>query len=137
MVTDGSDAERLWMVAFDLLRDDATPEGEDAEPSHRTYLMEVSVEGEEKRASFYDIIRIDGGDGGATGAFTRFEVLCSDAAKAYAGRVEDKFCVFDNYTRLRAAALDAVAWSDTARMRLSETEFSLLEPDESYEPAPR
>lgn len=137
VVTDESDSDRPLMVAFDLLREEAEPEGANGEPLPRTYLMEVSVEGEERHASFYDIIRIDGGDGGASGAFTRFEVLCSAAAKTYAQRVEDKFCMFDNYTRLRAASLDAVAWYDTARMRVSETEFTLLAPEGFDEPAPR
>ena len=55
----------------------------------------------------------------------QYAVLCSKAIEAFAARKEDQICIFDDYARLRAAALDALAWYDDARMALDTSTFRL------------
>ena len=127
-------------VAFDMLREEQPEpaphsteavEDEEASPPEpdRSYLMEVPIESDEgKVAYYYAIVRIEGGE--PAGSFKQYTVLCSKAAAAFAARKEDQICIFDDYTHLRAAALDALAWFDDARMALDTNTFSLqTEPD--------
>lgn len=122
-------------VAFDLLREERTnpalytlneAEGEAAAPreADRSYLMEIPVESDEGTVIyFYTIVRIEGGQ--PAGSFMQYAVLCSKAIEAFAARKEDQICIFDDYARLRAAALDALAWYDDARMALDTSTFRL------------
>jgi hypothetical protein len=143
VVSDPQDSASTINVAFDLLREDApvasaylTEEAEDdsgadSNPPDRTFLMEVRRENDEGQPRYeYDIVTIGGSDDGASGSFTRFQVLCSDAAKALAHKVDGEVCIFNDYNRLRAAAFDALAWYDDARMAVAATTFSREELDE-------
>ena len=129
-------------VAFDLLREERpapvlyTPEevaadeaAERPEPD-RSYLMEIPFEGDEgKIVYYYAIVRIEGGKPAAS--FKLYTLLCSKAAAAFAARRDDQICIFDDYGRLRTAALDALAWHDDARMALDSPTFRLqVEADE-------
>lgn len=128
-------------VAFDWLRDEqpeprpysaeAIEDEETAPPEpDRSYLIEVPIEGDQgKIVYYYAIVRIEGGKPAAS--FKLYTLLCSNAAAASAARKEDQICIFDDYARLRAAALDALAWSDDARMALDSRTFRLqVEADE-------
>jgi hypothetical protein len=106
-------------IAFDLLR------AGEARPD-RAFLVEVPVAGEEgKVVYFYEIVRVAGSSDGPAVALARYSVVCSKAAAALAARKEDKLCIFDDYTRLRAAALDALAWHDDARMAVETVTLEL------------
>lgn len=120
-------------VAFDMLREEP-PElspyaseptrGEDAAPSapRRSYLVEFPIEADEGKTVYtYAIVRIDGDQ--PAGSFELFIVLCSKATEALAARKEGKVCIFDNYDSLRAAAMDALAWQDEARMAVDGNIF--------------
>lgn len=121
-------------VAFDLLREEPTEpslstsepiRGEDAAPSVtvRSYLVEFPIEADEGKTVYaYSIVRIDGDQ--PAEAFKQFNVLCSKAAEALAGRKEGEVCIFDNYVSLRAAAMDALAWQDEARMQVDGNIFN-------------
>jgi hypothetical protein len=122
-------------VAFDLLREDppeppltsteAVEGEEDAPPApDRSYLAEMPIEGDEGRIAYlYTIVRVSGS--APADSITQFSVLCSKAAAAFAARKEDQVCVFDDYARLRAAALDALAWQDEARLAVDSSTFRL------------
>jgi hypothetical protein len=131
-------------IAFDMLREEqpeplpyateAVVDEEAAPPDpDRSYLMEVPIEGDEgKVAYYYAIVRIEGGE--PAGSFKQYTVLCSKAAEAFAARKEDQICIFDDYARLRAAALDALAWHDDARMALDSPTFRLQVEADEMEP---
>lgn len=134
-LTDPADDNPPIDIAFDMLREEQ-PEpsffaaeanrGEDTAPSApgRSYLVEVPIEGEEGKTVFaYAIVRIDGDQPAAS--FKQFTVLCSKAAQALAARKEGEVCIFDNYASLRAAAMDALAWQDEARMTVEGNIFNL------------
>ncbi|MDP5103189.1 MAG: hypothetical protein NWP98_04630 [Erythrobacter sp.] len=131
-------------IAFDMLREEQ-PEttglalelatDEEATPSvpDRSYLVEVPLEGDEgKVVYFYAIVRIDSRQ--PAKSFKQYTVLCSKAAEALAARKDDQLCIFDDYARLRAAALDALAWYDDARMTVDTTTFSLMSDADEMEP---
>jgi hypothetical protein len=143
LVSDPESSDAPIKVAFDLLREEApvtsaylaeeVEEGSEADsaPPDRTFLMEVRRENDEGHPEYiYDIVTIGGSDDGASGSFTRFTVLCSKAAQAFAQKVDGEVCIFDDYARLRAAAFDALAWYDDARMAVAATTFSLEDLDE-------
>ncbi|WP_086607302.1 hypothetical protein [Erythrobacter donghaensis] len=122
-------------VAFDLLREEPprpalfaaeAVEDENAAPivPDRSFLVEFPVEGDEGKTAYaYGIVRVSGGQPAET--FQHYSVLCSKAAEALAARREDRFCIFDDYARLRAAALDALAWQDDARLAVDSNDFTL------------
>jgi hypothetical protein len=131
-------------IAFDMLREEQ-PEtsgraleletDEEATPSvpDRSYLVEVPLEGDEgKVVYFYAIVRIDSSQ--PARFFKQYTVLCSNAAEALATRKEDQLCIFDDYARLRAAAIDVLAWYDDARMTVDTTTFSLMSDADEMEP---
>lgn len=131
-------------IAFDMLREEqaepslfepAVAEGEEAAPSapDRSYLVEIPVQDDEGQVGyFYGIVRIEGSQ--PAGSFKQYTVLCSKAAEALASRKEDQICIFDDYARLREAALDALAWYDDARMALDTTTFQLQSEADSLTP---
>ena len=88
----------------------------------KSYLMEIAVEGDQgKSAYIYAIARIAFAEDGTADRITMFTLLCSGASERFAARKEQKACIFDDYERLRAAALDALAWHDDARMEIETT----------------
>lgn len=115
-------------LAFDFLREETKPLGsvmfepaleEGATPpdADRTYLIESPIESEAGVTGYYyNIVRISRSSDGAEGSLTLFALRCSKATEALAARHEYELCVFDDYARLRAAAFDALAWYDEARM---------------------
>jgi hypothetical protein len=120
-------------VAFDLLRSRRRPAGSpDAEPV-RDYLVQLRWEDDLGEVSYlYSIVTIAGAGAGAgdadPGTVATFDMLCAQATLAFAIREEDGFCIFDDYLKLRAAAFDALAWHDDARIELSETRYRPSEP---------
>ena len=122
-------------VAFDVLREeplapalDGTQEvdREDYGPpvTGRSFLIEIPMEGDTGKTVYaYGIARVRGS--APARSFTLYTPLCSKAAEAQAARKEDQACVFDDYARLRAAALDALAWQDEARMEIGSHTFVL------------
>jgi hypothetical protein len=107
------------------LTEEAAPEA-DAPPSvalpDRDYLMEIAVGGDEgKTAYLYAIARVSYADDGTADRIDVLSPLCSRATETFAARKEQKACIFDNYDRLRAAAFDALAWYDDARMVVDAT----------------
>jgi hypothetical protein len=126
-------------IAFALLRDapprpplteEAVPEAGEREAEHpapviipdRSYLMEIEVSGEEAKAAYtYAIARVDFAEDGSASRLEVFGLMCSKATEAYAARKEQQACIFDDYARLRAAAFDALAWQEEARMPLDST----------------
>jgi hypothetical protein len=73
----------------------------------------------------YDLVRIERSPDGAEATLSLFPVRCPGATEAFAARREGDWCVFDDYTRLRAAAFDALAWYDEARMSVEVTKIEL------------
>lgn len=134
-ITDTDQKDRPVDVAFDLLREEPpqpplTPteavEGADDAPPvpDRSYLAEFPLEGGEGRIAYvYTIVRVSGS--APADSITLFNVLCSKAAAGLAARKEDRICIFDDYARLRAAALDALAWQDEARLAADSATFRL------------
>lgn len=124
-------------LAFDFLREEAEPlhsvlfqpaleEGEIPPAPDRTYLMESPIDSEEGVTGYqYDIVRISRSSDGANASLTLFTVRCSTAAEALAAQRDGDWCVFDDYTRLRAAAFDALAWYDEARMSVETVTLEL------------
>ncbi|MBA4050448.1 MAG: hypothetical protein C0472_00910 [Erythrobacter sp.] len=124
-------------LAFDFLRDETEPlhsvlvepaleEGQVPPAPDRTYLKESPVETEEGITGYhYDIVRISRSPDGAEASLTLFTVRCSAATEAFAARRDGDWCVFDDYTRLRAAAFDALAWYDEARMSVETATLEL------------
>lgn len=131
-------------IAFDMLREEQLETSgialelqtdEEATPAvpDRSYLVEVPLEGDEgKVVYFYAIVQIDSRQ--PAKSFKQYTVLCSKAAKALAARKDDQLCIFDDYARLRAAALDALAWYDDARMTVDTTTFSLMSDTDQMAP---
>ncbi|PKP64629.1 MAG: hypothetical protein CVT85_09525 [Alphaproteobacteria bacterium HGW-Alphaproteobacteria-7] len=131
-------------IAFDMLREEqpepslfepAVAEGEEAAPlaPARSYLVEVPMESDEgKIVYFYGIVRIDGSQ--PAESFKQFTVLCSKAAAALAAKRDGQLCIFDDYVRLRAAALDALAWHDDVRMAVDTNTFRLKSEADVMEP---
>lgn len=155
--TDPAGEQSPSEIAFALLRDEplapsdfeeATPEMGDEEAGtptpvtlpDRAYLMEIPFTGEEGKAAYtYAIARIGFADDGSADQIEVFSVLCSKASQAYAASKEQQACIFDDYARLRAAALDALAWQDDARMPVDSTTWqaeSLAEADEMMSEEP-
>lgn len=101
------------------------PEAEGPAPviiPDRSYLMEIEVSGEDGKAAYtYAIARVDFGDDGSASRLEVFGLMCSKATEAYAAGKEHQACIFDDYARLRAAALDALAWQEDARMPIDST----------------
>lgn len=126
-------------LAFDFLREETEPlhsdsalfepaleEGEIPPLPDRTYLMESPIGSEEGINGYqYDIVRISRSPDGAEASLTLFTVRCSVATEAFAARRDGDWCVFDDYTRLRAAAFDALAWYDEARMSVETATVEL------------
>lgn len=128
----GENAEGPFEVAFDLLRSRSPKDGPDKHEPERTYLMQARWEDDLGSVSyFYTIMRVSGGANEPATSFTTFDMLCAEGTKAFASREEDGFCIFDDYRKLRAAAFDALAWQDDARMVIGETQFNRVE-----QPAP-
>lgn len=99
--------------------------------------MEIPFEGDQgKVVYYYAVVRVEGGE--AAGSFRQYSVLCSKAAEVFAARKENQLCIFDDYARLRAAAFDALAWYDDARMALDTSTFVLqnIEADPMPEDSP-
>ena len=126
-------------LAFDFLREETEPlhsdsalfepaleEGEIPPLPDRTYLMESPIDSEEGINGYqYDIVRIFRSPNGAEASVTLFTARCSVATEAFAARRDGDWCVFDDYTRLRAAAFDALAWYDEARMSVETATVEL------------
>jgi hypothetical protein len=134
-------------VAFALLREVApqpstTIEAEPAEGElplvvipDRAYLMEIAVENEEGNTGYlYAIARIGFAEGGAAEQIEVVSPLCSNASEKFAARKEYEACVFDDYGRLRAAALDALAWQEDARMVIETTTWQRERQPDAMEP---
>lgn len=106
----------------------------------RSYLMEIEVSGDDGKAAYtYAIARVDFGDDGSASRLEVFGLMCSKATEAYAASKEQQACIFDDYARLRAAALDALAWQDDARMPIDSTVWqaeTLAEADEMMSEEP-
>lgn len=119
LVSEVGTGGRPAQVAFDLLRDEQSNREVEGSPPDRSYLMEAPFESEDGKTGYiYHIVIIGGSDDGQSGSFEHFRVLCSKAAQALAAKAEDGVCVFNDYARLRAAALDALAWYDERRMEV-------------------
>lgn len=116
-------------VAFDLLRSRVSRDDlGDAEPV-RDYLLQArQVDDLGDVRYFYTVVTLTGPADAPSGSFSSFDMLCADATRAFAVREEEGFCIFDDYRKLRAAALDALAWHDDARMEISETQYNLVDP---------
>ena len=122
-------------VAFDLLRDEKSDRDVEGRPPDKSYLMEAPFETEDgKTAYIYHIVMIGGSDDGQSGSFAHFRVLCSKAAQVLAARAEDGVCVFNDYARLRAAALDALAWYDERRMEVNMVGYARLSEADAMAP---
>jgi hypothetical protein len=122
-------------VAFDLLRDEKPDRDVEGSPPDKSYLMEAPFETEDgKTAYIYHIVMIGGSNDGQSGSFAHFRVLCSKAAQALAARAEDGVCVFNDYARLRAAALDALAWYDERRMEVNMIGYARLSEADAMAP---
>lgn len=123
-------------LAFDFLREEtelfdyalpAEPaEGEAPPEPDRTYLMELPINSEEGVTGYYyQIVRISRSPDGAEASLSFFALRCSKSTEAFAAQREGDLCGFDDYTRLRAAAFDALAWYDDARMPVEATTIKL------------
>lgn len=126
-------------LAFDFLREETEPlhsdsvlfepaleEGQTTPALDRTYLMESPIDTDEGITGYqYDIVRISRSPDGAEASLSLFAVRCSTASEALAVRRDGDWCVFDDYARLRAAAFDALAWYDEARMSVEATTIKL------------
>ena len=123
-------------LAFDFLREEAkllhsdpipgVEEGEIPPAPDRTYLVESPIANDEGITGYqYDLVRIERSPDGAEATLSLFPVRCPGATEAFAARREGDWCVFDDYTRLRAAAFDALAWYDEARMSVEVTKIEL------------
>lgn len=90
----------------------------------RSYLMEFSFTSDDGKTAYtYAIGRIRFADDGIADEVEVLGLLCSKAAEKFAARKEEQTCIFDDYARLRAAALDAVAWYEDARMPIETTKW--------------
>ncbi|MBA4043688.1 MAG: hypothetical protein C0471_04615 [Erythrobacter sp.] len=135
-------------AAFALLREEAPrpslfaeAESDESEPPRapmpdRSYLMEIPFTGDDGETAYtYAIGRIGFAPDGSAYKLELFTLLCSEASEVFAARKEPQVCIFDDYARLRAAAFDALAWYDDARMSLEtttwerEVEIEDIEPD--------
>lgn len=126
---------RPAQIAFDLLRDETSDRDVEGSPPDRSYLMEAPFEADDGKTGYiYHIVMIGGSDDGQSGSFAHFRVLCSKAAQALAARAEDGVCVFNDYARLRAAALDALAWYDERRMEVSTIGYARVSEADAMEP---
>lgn len=123
-------------LAFDLLREEAEPldyalpaepaEGEAPPEPDRTYLFESPINTEDGVTGYYyQIVRISRSPDGADASLALFALRCSKSTAAFAAQREGDLCGFDDYTRLRAAAFDALAWYDDARMPVESRKIHL------------
>ena len=123
-------------LAFDFLREEtkrlhsdlepAVEEGEIPPAPDRTYLMESPIGSDGEITGYhYDLVRIERSPDGAEATLSLFPVRCPSATEAFAARRDGDWCVFDDYTRLRAAAFDALAWYDEARMSVEVRKIEL------------
>lgn len=151
-VVDPAGQEPPGEIALALLREEAPRPAiaekaapEEGEPAiidlpDRSYLMEFSVTGDDDKTVYtYAIGRIGFSDDGTADEVEMFSLLCSKASEKFAARKEKQVCIFDDYANLRAAALDALAWYDDARMVIDTTTWQReIEPDKmaSHEMAP-
>lgn len=116
-------------AAFALLREEAPRPSlfAEAEPPRaampdRSYLVEIPFSGDDGETAYtYAIGRIGFAPDGSAYKLEMFTLLCSEASEAFAARKEQQVCIFDDYARLRAAAFDALAWYDEARMSFETT----------------
>jgi hypothetical protein len=127
-------------IALALLREEA--ERDDEQPLRtsgpdRSYLMEVPWTSDDGRTGYlYGLARIGYARDGSAQRMTLFSLVCSRASTKFAARKEKEACVFDNYTRLRDAAFDALAWQEDARMEVASTTWDReREPGDEDEPA--
>lgn len=124
-------------IAFDFLREEtkrlhsdpepAVEEGEIPPAPDRTYLMESPISNDEGITGYqYDLVRIERSPDGADATLSLFPVRCPGATEAFAAQRIGDWCVFDDYNRLRAAAFDALAWYDEARMSVEVSKITLV-----------
>jgi hypothetical protein len=73
----------------------------------------------------YAIVRISRSPDGAGASLSLFPLRFATATEALAARRKGDWCVFEDYARLRAAAFDALAWYDEARMGVAATTVKL------------
>lgn len=105
-----------------------------SQPDH-SYLMEIPVPNDNGKSVYtYAIVRIGFGSDGSAETMKVLSPLCAKATEAFAARKEEQLCIFDDYARLRAAAFDALAWYEDARMSLDTTTWE--REAETYEIAP-
>ncbi|MEM6857423.1 MAG: hypothetical protein AAF559_06095 [Pseudomonadota bacterium] len=122
LVSDPQGEERGSKLAFDLLREkQADPES----TPDRTYLVEVPwAKDDGSLVFFYSLVRVvDGAHSSGAGAFDTYTLKCSDVAATLSQQRDGELCIFDDYARLRRAALDALNWYDEARMEVKTTRF--------------
>ncbi|MFO6448069.1 hypothetical protein ACLBKU_13115 [Erythrobacter sp. NE805] len=122
--------------AFDFLREETNRLHSDPEPAieegeippapDRTYLMESPIASDKGITGYqYSLVRISRSPDGTEATLSLFPVRCPGATQAFALRREGDWCVFDDYHRLRAAAFDALAWYDEARMSVEVSKIDL------------
>lgn len=108
-------------AAFDLLRSQPLV-GEDGsvEGYRNTYLIEFERPSDNGPPRYaYDILVVESG-----GFIEDFNVRCSRATQAIIGQTDESAgCEFTSYAQLRAAAADALAWADDARMEIRRDSF--------------
>lgn len=110
-------------VAFDLLRSDRSGNAEDGYSYYNYYLTETERQDSDGKTFFaYDIVRSYHADSVEGRQLSQFSVLCSQAARGFAGSSEGD-CTFSNYSDLRAAAMDVLAWMDDARAKIETETF--------------
>lgn len=148
-VVDPAGQEPPGEIALALLREEAPKPSvvaeaapEEGEPPSidlpdRSYLMEFSVTGDDDKTAYtYAIGRISFAQDGTADEVEVFGLLCSKAAETFAAHKEHQICIFDDYASLRAAAFDALAWYEDARMVIDtttmqrEAEPDKMEPDD-------
>lgn len=135
LISEPDASSRPLEVAFDLLRDEAFDDGAEDGPPDRSYLIEVPIEGDDGKTGYiYHIAIIGGSDDGESGSFAHFRVFCSKSAQALSARFEADVCVFNDYARLRAAALDALAWYDDRRMEVKIIGFARVSEADAIAP---
>ncbi|MCL9999473.1 MAG: hypothetical protein NBV68_08830 [Erythrobacter sp.] len=120
----GSDGEpERVTAAFDFIRSDRSGDDQDGYSYDNFYLMEIPRTDDDGNVSYaYEIVRSSYTDQDRNPTFSQFEVICSGATAQIATGGENG-CAFTDHAALRAAALDAMAWADEARMRIYEEQF--------------
>lgn len=116
-------------VVFDFLRSRAPQDDEGKTDTESDYLLQARwVDDLGEVRYFYTIVTVAGAAGAPSRSFASFDMLCGKATRAFASREQDGFCIFDDYHKLRAAAFDALAWHDDARMEVGKTKYHRADP---------